>query len=130
MQLLPWWDWRPLHHQRCLVSNPHFVPPPAFSEEECVACEAVDQVDRVADTTYQHLLDAYLQRNAPVVVEDAMDDWPVMRAKFGIHNLTQVRVMGSLINITENESFDICAPCIKIIILKTYKNFYEFAVCR
>lgn len=90
MQLLPWWDWRPLHQQRCLVSNPHYVAPLTFSSDDCVACEALDHVDRLADTTYQYLLDAYLLRNAPVVVVDAMDDWPAMRFNFGIKNITQV----------------------------------------
>jgi hypothetical protein len=90
LQLLPWWDWRPLHQQRCLVSNPHFVAPPTFSSDDCVACEAVDHVDRLADTTYQHLLDAYLQRNAPVIIVDAMDDWPAIRFNFNMENITQV----------------------------------------
>jgi len=90
LQLLPWWDWRPLHQQRCLISNPHFVAPPTFSSDDCVACEAIDHVDRLVDNTYQHLLDAYLQRNAPVVIVDAMDDWPAMRFNFNIENITQV----------------------------------------
>jgi hypothetical protein len=91
VQVLPWWDWRPLYQQRCLVSNPHFSPPPPFSKEDCVSCEAVEGVERVQDVTYQHLIDAYLQRNAPVIVVDAMDEWDALRPNFGIENITQVK---------------------------------------
>ncbi|CAB3366359.1 Hypothetical predicted protein [Cloeon dipterum] len=91
VKLLPWWDWRPLHRQRCLLPNPHFSPPPASSKDECLSCEAIDRVDRVADTSYQQLLDRFLQRDAPVIVTDAMDSWPAMRSdKLWFDNFTQV----------------------------------------
>ncbi|XP_059484917.1 uncharacterized protein LOC132202180 [Neocloeon triangulifer] len=90
VKLLPWWDWRPLHRQKCLVSNPHFSPPLIDLKDDCVSCEAIESVDRVSDTSYQHLLDAYLQRDAPVIVVDAMDSWPTMRSdNFWFDNLTQ-----------------------------------------
>lgn len=63
-------------------------------DNNCVywqTCEVLDQVDRVNKASYDFLLDSYLNRDAPFIVTDAMNDWPVMNTEqFYFDNITQV----------------------------------------
>lgn len=63
-------------------------------DNNCVywqTCEVLDQVDRVNKASYDFLLDSYLNRDAPFIVTDAMNDWPVMNTEqFYFENITQV----------------------------------------
>ncbi|CAL1268996.1 unnamed protein product [Larinioides sclopetarius] len=52
------------------------------------ACEDVYDVDYLNWTSTEEISQLYLQRNIPVIVRDAMSDWPVMKNSFTILNLT------------------------------------------
>nr|CAD7461089.1 unnamed protein product [Timema tahoe] len=55
------------------------------------SCEALEQVDRLGSVAYEHLLDSYLNRDAPLIVMDAMESWPVMNTdNFWFDNITQL----------------------------------------
>lgn len=55
------------------------------------ACESLERVDRLAGVSYDHLLDNYLSRDAPAIVVDAMESWPVMTTDhFYFDNITEV----------------------------------------
>ena len=56
------------------------------------SCEALEHVDRLGGVAYEQLLDGYLNRDAPLIVVDAMESWPVMNTDdFWFDNITQVR---------------------------------------
>ncbi|KAF4518873.1 hypothetical protein B566_EDAN006724 [Ephemera danica] len=76
IKMLPVWDWTNLFYDSCLVNNPYYGDY-TVTEEDCVTCEALETIDRVTGVSYQQILDGYLQRDAPVVVLDAMDTWPL-----------------------------------------------------
>lgn len=55
------------------------------------SCEALEHVDRVNKVSYDYILDNYLNRDAPLIVTDAMEAWPVMNTDdFYFDNITQV----------------------------------------
>ena len=55
------------------------------------SCEALEHVDRLGGVAYEQLLDGYLNRDAPLIVVDAMESWPVMNTDdFWFDNITQV----------------------------------------
>nr|CAD7401285.1 unnamed protein product [Timema poppensis] len=55
------------------------------------SCEALEQVDRLGSVAYEHLLDSYLNRDAPLIVMDAMESWAVMNTdNFWFDNITQL----------------------------------------
>lgn len=54
------------------------------------ACEDVHEVDYINGTSADEVNQLYIQRNIPVIVKDAMIDWPVMKDSFTILNLTDV----------------------------------------
>nr|CAD7604842.1 unnamed protein product [Timema genevievae] len=90
IKLLPFWDWTAMFYESCLVSNP-FYGEYQLTEEDCVSCEALEQVDRLGSVAYEHLLDSYLNRDAPLIVMDAMESWPVMNTdNFWFDNITQL----------------------------------------
>ncbi|KAG8325660.1 uncharacterized protein LOC124369317 [Homalodisca vitripennis] len=90
IKMLPLWDWRPLFYDSCLMNNP-FYEGFRLSEEDCVSCEVLDHVDRLNKVSYDYLLDSYLNRDAPFIVTDAMDGWPVMSTdEFYFDNITQL----------------------------------------
>ncbi|KAJ1523830.1 hypothetical protein ONE63_010388 [Megalurothrips usitatus] len=90
IKVLPFWDWTSLFYESCLIANPFFGVPP-FPEEDCMACESLERVDRLSDASYEHLLDNYLSRDAPAIVVDAMESWPAMTTDhFYFDNITQI----------------------------------------
>jgi len=55
------------------------------------SCEALEHVDRLGGVAYEQLLDGYLNRDAPLIVVDAMESWPVMNTDdFWFDDITQV----------------------------------------
>jgi hypothetical protein len=60
-------------------------------------------VDRLGGVTYEQLLDGYLNRDAPLIVVDAMESWPVMNTDdFWFDNITQVSCCNIFNDITAN----------------------------
>lgn len=54
-------------------------------------CESLENVDRLGTVSYEQLLDNYLSRDAPLIIVDAMEAWPVMNTDdFWFDNITQV----------------------------------------
>ncbi|XP_063220213.1 uncharacterized protein LOC134529747 [Bacillus rossius redtenbacheri] len=90
IKLLPFWDWTSMFYESCLVSNP-FYGEYTLTEEDCISCEALEYVDRLGNVAYEQLLDGYLSRDAPLIVIDAMESWPVMNTDdFWFDNITQL----------------------------------------
>ncbi|XP_026272107.1 uncharacterized protein LOC113202212 [Frankliniella occidentalis] len=111
IKVLPFWDWTSIFYESCLVANPFFGAP-SFAEEDCVACESLKHVDRLSDVSYEHLLDNYLSRDAPAIVVDAMEAWPVMTTDhFYFDNVTQIYL--------EDDKLIDTVPCILTSNLRT-----------
>ncbi|GLH14005.1 Uncharacterized protein GBIM_18454 [Gryllus bimaculatus] len=90
IKLLPFWDWTSMFYESCLVSNP-FYGEYTLTEEDCVSCEALENIDRMGGVTYEQLLDNYISRDAPLIVVDAMENWLVMNTDdFWFDNITQL----------------------------------------
>ncbi|XP_054280611.1 uncharacterized protein LOC128998487 [Macrosteles quadrilineatus] len=111
IKALPLWDWRPLFYESCLMNNP-FYEGYRLSEDDCVSCEVLDHVDRLNKVSYNLVLDSYLNRDAPFIVTDAMDSWPVMRTdEFYFDNITQLYL--------RDEKLIETVPCILTTNLRT-----------
>ncbi|XP_035217349.1 uncharacterized protein LOC118190703, partial [Stegodyphus dumicola] len=85
---LPLWDWTDLYSETCLLDNPFYSDEQIFITD-CQACEDEYQIDYVNGTSSEEISHLYIQRNIPVIVRDAMLDWPVMKDSFTILNLTE-----------------------------------------
>uniref|UniRef100_A0A0C9PHQ7 CemA protein n=1 Tax=Fopius arisanus TaxID=64838 RepID=A0A0C9PHQ7_9HYME len=91
VKILPFWNWQYLYRENCMMNNPFYNEYP-ITEEDCVTCEAVETIDRLSDVHYRHLVDNYLNRDAPAIITDAMDSWGVMNTDhFWFDNITHVR---------------------------------------
>ncbi|KAG8222106.1 hypothetical protein J437_LFUL000870 [Ladona fulva] len=111
IKIIPFWDWTPLFYQSCLVSNP-FYGEFSLTEEDCVSCETLEGIDRLADVNYEHLLENYLQRDAPLIVSDAMESWPLMHTDdFWFENITQLYL--------QDEKLRDTVPCIMTTNIRT-----------
>ncbi|PSN56686.1 hypothetical protein C0J52_00007 [Blattella germanica] len=111
IKLLPFWDWTSMFYESCLVSNP-FYGEYTLTEEDCVSCEALEHVDRLGGVAYEQLLDGYLNRDAPLIVVDAMESWPVMNTDdFWFDNITQLYL--------QDEKLMDTVPCILTTNLRT-----------
>jgi len=87
-KLLPFWDWTELYTDSCLIENPLFNPECVFVPD-CKACEGVHSIDSINNTSPEEVDQLYLQKHIPVIIKDAMTDWPVMKDSFTSLNLTE-----------------------------------------
>lgn len=87
-KLLPWWDWTDFYGSRCLIYNPYFKDV-HLMETDCEICEDLYEMDRLSNISSDQISLSYLQNDIPVVVLDAVDDWPAMDDSFNILNLTE-----------------------------------------
>ncbi|XP_075218014.1 uncharacterized protein LOC142322828 [Lycorma delicatula] len=111
IKALPFWDWRSLFYESCLMTNP-FYNEYILTEDDCVSCEALEHVDRVNKVSYDYILDNYLNRDAPLIVTDAMEAWPVMNTDdFYFDNITQLYL--------QDEKLIDTVPCILTTNLRT-----------
>lgn len=81
------------------------------------ACESLQRVDRLSRVSYEHLLDNYLSRDAPVIVTDAMESWPVMTSEpFYFDNITQVgyRPFTETVNHAWSQPAPISVSCVDL----------------
>uniref|UniRef100_A0A1B6CL03 Cupin-like domain-containing protein n=1 Tax=Clastoptera arizonana TaxID=38151 RepID=A0A1B6CL03_9HEMI len=105
------WDWRPLFFENCIMNNP-FYGEYTITEEDCVACEALDKIDRLDKVNYEFLMSNYLDHDAPFIITDAMDSWPVMNTdNFYFENITQLYL--------KDEKLTETVPCILTTNLRT-----------
>ncbi|XP_031782233.1 uncharacterized protein LOC103317435 [Nasonia vitripennis] len=103
IKLLPVWNWQPLYYENCMMNNPFYQDYP-ISEEDCVACEALESIDRLSDVRYRQLVDNYFSRDAPAIITDAMHSWSAMNTDFfWFENITQLYL--------ENERLMETVPC-------------------
>ncbi|KAE8746261.1 hypothetical protein FOCC_FOCC006933 [Frankliniella occidentalis] len=94
--------------RRLLISINIFLTAIFFAK----ACESLKHVDRLSDVSYEHLLDNYLSRDAPAIVVDAMEAWPVMTTDhFYFDNVTQIYL--------EDDKLIDTVPCILTSNLRT-----------
>ncbi|XP_026464904.1 uncharacterized protein LOC113367519 [Ctenocephalides felis] len=78
VKILPYWDWRPLAGAKCLLghrstdqgSNYGDNLDNGLMETDCDVCELLVDIDRINDTTSEHLRENYFSRGAPVIVTD------------------------------------------------------------
>ncbi|KAG8182382.1 hypothetical protein JTE90_010745 [Oedothorax gibbosus] len=87
-KVLAVWDWTDLYSETCLVNNPYYLDEQVYVVD-CQACEDVFDVDYLNSTSSDEISQLYMQRNIPVIVRDAMSEWPVMKETFTISNLTE-----------------------------------------
>lgn len=81
------WDWTELYSETCIMENPFYLDEQVYTID-CQACEDVFDVDFLNHTSTEEISQLYMQRNVPVIVRDAMSDWPIMQKSFTILNLT------------------------------------------
>ncbi|XP_047525135.1 uncharacterized protein LOC125062992 [Pieris napi] len=77
IKLLPFLNWTPLYYSKCIVER---LPVQNFDSEpvstnDCIACEAIQNIARISKTDHNEVLNHHLLRGAPVIVTDAYHDW-------------------------------------------------------
>jgi len=103
IQLLPVWDWTKIFYENCLVNNPMYRF--SLTENDCITCETLDHIERISDVDYQLLVEKYLSRDGPVIVNDAMTQWPVMKTdNFYFDNVTSIYL--------DDEKLSDTVPCV------------------
>ncbi|GIZ02323.1 uncharacterized protein CEXT_214141 [Caerostris extrusa] len=86
-KILEFWDWTEIYSETCLLGNPYYNDEHSYVVD-CQACEDVFDVDFLNSTTTEEMSQNYIQKNIPVIVRNAMTDWPIMNETFTIRNLT------------------------------------------
>lgn len=87
IKLLPIWDWTPLYYNKCMIerSQPQNMDG-GMSTADCIACEAIKNIARLSDTSYNEVFNHHLLRGAPAIVVDAHYDWS-SRAELNLTSL-------------------------------------------
>ncbi|CAG9558955.1 unnamed protein product [Danaus chrysippus] len=77
IKILPIWDWTPLYYNKCLIerSRPSTLDDDLVTPADCITCEAIKNIARVSDTSYNEVFNHHLSRGAPVIVTDSYLDW-------------------------------------------------------
>ncbi|KAI0226288.1 hypothetical protein LSAT2_023083 [Lamellibrachia satsuma] len=88
IQILPHWDWSKLYNEHCLIENPYYTEA-ELTEEDCLRCENLTVISRVSTLSQAVMADYHLKQEIPVIVTDAMTDWPAMD-KFNVKFLDQL----------------------------------------
>ncbi|XP_074648060.1 uncharacterized protein LOC141903714 [Tubulanus polymorphus] len=87
--LYPYWDFTTIHRDyECSVKNPYYVPP-KLGVDDCEKCENLDFISRLSNLSSEVMNEQYLRRDTPVIVTDAMSQWPAMK-KFDIQELARL----------------------------------------
>ncbi|KAL1129794.1 hypothetical protein AAG570_012738 [Ranatra chinensis] len=111
IKILPLWDWRHLFYETCLIGNP-FYGEYTLTEDDCVSCESLESIDIANKVSYDFLLDNYLNRDAPIIITDAMDNWPAMNSDdFLFNNISQIYL--------QDEKLIDTVPCVLSTNLRT-----------
>ncbi|XP_031554788.1 uncharacterized protein LOC116291718 [Actinia tenebrosa] len=88
LKILPYWDWRYLYEEDCLIINPYRVEE-GISEEDCeTKCSELNRIEVLTNTNHKIIADL-LFKDIPVVIKDATDDWSA-RKKFSVEFLAQL----------------------------------------
>ncbi|CAG4931816.1 uncharacterized protein LOC123700534 [Colias croceus] len=77
IKLLPLINWTPMYYNQCVLGRlplQNFEAEPV-STSDCIACEAIQNIARIANTDHNEVLNHHLLRGAPVIVTDAYTDW-------------------------------------------------------
>ncbi|XP_064612173.1 uncharacterized protein LOC135476171 [Liolophura sinensis] len=88
IKMLPYWDWTNLYDQPCLIENPYYEGN-QITEEDCMACESMNSIPVEENITHSVMSELYLKGLSPVIVTDAMKDWPE-RKNMNIGYLTEL----------------------------------------
>ncbi|BES89959.1 Hypothetical protein NTJ_02766 [Nesidiocoris tenuis] len=111
IKALSLWDWRHLFYESCLVENPFFGDH-AITKDDCMTCETVDSIHVLSNLDYEMLVENYLNRDIPLIVVDAMDQWPVMLTdEFYFDNITDLYL--------SDEKLSDTVPCSMLTNLRT-----------
>lgn len=98
IKLLPWWNWKTLKYEKCLIPNPlraqQQTNVPAF---DCALCESITKIYVETDVDSQFLKEHYIDLHNPVIINNALNDWPIF------HN--------SSINFLEDDMIYDSIPC-------------------
>ncbi|XP_058821928.1 uncharacterized protein LOC131683710 [Topomyia yanbarensis] len=83
VQILPYWDWRPLYKDRCLIKS--FISKAGYQEssyynneplaDDCSVCENIGSIFKMENVSFDHLNERHLQRSLPVVISDSHLKW-------------------------------------------------------
>lgn len=96
-QILPYWDWRYIYEEECLINNPYSHEQEDMTEEECVTkCGNLREIDVIENADHKVMTD-YLINQKPVAIKDATENWRA-RKEFSIEFLAKVAFcsLGSL----------------------------------
>ncbi|XP_013416569.1 uncharacterized protein LOC106178086 [Lingula anatina] len=75
MNLLPYWNWSKLYNRECLVDNP-FYEGDKLTEEDCKLCANLTDIPRLQNVSEADMADKYITPEVPVIITDAMENWP------------------------------------------------------
>ncbi|XP_064620957.1 uncharacterized protein LOC135483839 [Lineus longissimus] len=86
--VLPYWDWQYLYDRQCAMENPYFEGDRIY-KEDCEICDDLKGIPRETNISHVDLMEQYMNRDLPVIITDAIDDWPAMH-KFNVTFLEQL----------------------------------------
>ncbi|XP_058451119.1 uncharacterized protein LOC131430281 [Malaya genurostris] len=83
IQMLPYWNWRPLYKDRCLIQNfksKAEIQGPSYynrgpASGDCSVCENIGSIFKLDNVSYDHLNEYHLLRSFPVVISDSHVKW-------------------------------------------------------
>lgn len=114
IKLLPFWDWTSMFYKSCLISNPFFKSS-SLDMKDCISCESFEKIERISEVSFNNLVDDYISRDLPVIVEDAMFSWPIMNTDyFYFQNITDAYL--------NNEKLYDTVPCVLVSNIRTGSN--------
>ncbi|CAH1800506.1 unnamed protein product [Owenia fusiformis] len=86
--ILPYWDWTEVYDKSCLVYNPYFIGK-QLDEDDCELCETTTSLTREENISQVEMTENFLKRDIPLIVTDAMSDWPA-RENFSLKYLHEL----------------------------------------
>ena len=79
LQILPYWDWTKYYDNDCLIENP-FYEANQLTEEDCMDCQNLNTIQRKSNVSQSEMAEDYLKGDIPVIITDAMMDWPAAQS--------------------------------------------------
>ncbi|XP_046558064.1 uncharacterized protein LOC124267194 [Haliotis rubra] len=104
ISVLPVWDWTKIYHSSCLVENPYYSGG-QLTTEDCELCESLTGIERVRSLSQDDILDMYLKRDLPVIVEDGTKGW-IPSDEYSIAKIAQAYQLSQVLREHSSCSFN------------------------
>lgn len=77
IKILPFWDWRYLKNEKCLITNPlRNYQMEDIKNIDCSFCESINKIF-ITDTNDPDIIqELYLEIDVPVILTNSIDSWP------------------------------------------------------